>query len=64
VAEQQQPASSRSEMQYEKRRVLACDTKESVPRFMPSSPAVATPSGDESYAEDMQLIFSSATFGT
>ena len=48
------PASSWSEMPYEYRRMLACGTKESVTLLMPNKPAVATPSGEEPYAVDMQ----------
>lgn len=44
----------RAERQYEKRRVLAYETKERAPLFMPSSLALATLSGDESNAEAKQ----------
>lgn len=48
------PDESRSDMQYENRRVAVCVTKERAPRFIPNKPVVAVGSAAESKVDAMQ----------
>jgi hypothetical protein len=48
------PDESRSDIQYENRRVAVCVTKERAPRFIPSKPVVAVGSTAESKVDVMQ----------